>query len=92
MALSMYEHRKWAPKSACCVLIIDDRCCSSCKTGLLRNICLPLQFIIFSPGLDKETLNLWICNLAITFLRLFIFPFLTVQSLLQLKNYTVKYS
>lgn len=35
---------------------------------------------------------LWIYNLAITFLRLFIFPFLTVQSLLQLKNYTVKYS
>lgn len=53
VALSMYEHRKWAPKSACCVLIIDDSC--SCRTGLLRNICFPLKFIIFSPGLDKES-------------------------------------
>lgn len=43
---------------------------------LLHNICFPLQFIVLSPGLDEELFNfLWSCNLAITFLRLFIFSF-----------------
>lgn len=60
---------------------------------LLHNICFPLQFIVLSPGLDEELFNfLWSCNLAITFLRLFIFPFLTVRSLLQLKIYAMQYS